>query len=119
MDKDAHRPKLPPRAPRDKPVICDVTDERLTLTWQPGEVPAHALQTSVTYIVERRCPPSKNWIEIVADLTDTKYMMKDYRPEKDYMFRIRAANDYGSSDPSMAAQLFAKPGGYSCENSFE
>ena len=37
--------------------------------------------------------------------------MKNYRPEKDYMFRVRAANDYGISEASMANTLFAKSGG--------
>jgi len=41
---------------------------------------------------------------------DTTYVMKDYRPEKDYMFRIRAGNEYGVSDPSMSSTLFAKSG---------
>lgn len=36
--------------------------------------------------------------------------MKNYKCEKDYMFRVRASNAYGISEPSMSATLFAKAG---------
>ena len=76
----------------------------------PGELPDYAVQTDIYYIVERRCPPSKNWLEIGNDIKETSFIMKGYRPEKDYMFRVRAANVYGIGDPSMSATLFAKHG---------
>ena len=66
--------------------------------------------TCISYIVERRVPPSKRWIEIGSDLTKLSHVMKDYKSQKDYMFRIRASNDYGISEPSMSASLVAKPG---------
>jgi len=81
------------------------------LTWLPGELPEYALATDIFYIVERRCPPSKNWLEIATDVKETSYTMKDYRPEKDYMFRIRASNEFGISDPSLSATVFSKPAG--------
>jgi len=33
------------------------------LSWLPGELPDYALMTDILYVVERRCPPSKNWLE--------------------------------------------------------
>ena len=81
------------------------------LSWLPAELPDYALHTEIFYVVERRCPPSKNWLEIASDLRDTGYVMKDYRPEKDYMFRIRATNEYGISDPSLSATVFSKQPG--------
>ena len=57
-----------------------------------------------------RCPPSKHWIEIAMDLKELSFHMKNYRCDKDYMFRVRASNEYGISEPSMSATLFAKPG---------
>jgi hypothetical protein len=107
---ESRKEHLPPRAPRDKPVISDVTENSLKLAWGDGEIPVYAVQTEIHYTVERRCPPSKNWIEVASDLKETTWFMKDYRPEKDYMFRIRATNEYGISDPSMSATLFATPG---------
>ena len=56
-----------------------------------------------------RCPPRREWIECVAEWTDATFEFKDYNPEKDYMFRVKAYNEYGTSDPSMSTQLFAKP----------
>ena len=46
--------KLPPRSPRDKPSIFDVTDSTLKLTWGEAEFTSHAEVTPVYYIVERR-----------------------------------------------------------------
>jgi hypothetical protein len=80
------------------------------ITWQPGELPEYAVATDIYYTVERRCPPSKNWLEIASDVKETSYIMKDYRSEKDYMFRIRAGNEYGVSEPSMSTTTFAKLG---------
>ncbi len=80
------------------------------LTWQAASLPDNALPSDIYYIVERRNPPSKSWLEIATDLEECTYVMKNYRPEKDYMFRIRAGNQYGISDPSTSATMFAKPG---------
>ena len=60
--------RLPPKTPRDKPLIFDVTDDSLSLSWQPSEIPAYAEQTEIFYIVERRCPPKKEWIEIATEV---------------------------------------------------
>ena len=81
------------------------------MSWLPGELPDYALMTDILYVVERRCPPSKNWLEIASDVRETEFTMKDYRAEKDYMFRIRASNEYGISDPSLSATVFSKLAG--------
>jgi hypothetical protein len=106
---EVKRECLPPKAPRDKPNIYDVTGDSLSLSWQPADLPANAVITPIYYVIERRCPPSKNWIEVASDLKECSYTMKDYRCDKDYMFRIRAGNDYGISDPSLSNTLFARP----------
>ena len=79
--------------------------ESVDISWQSSDA-------AVYYVVERRCPPSRNWLEVATDLTDTAYTMTDYQPEKDYMLRVRAANDFGMSDASPATTLFAKIGRY-------
>jgi hypothetical protein len=85
---------------------CDV----LRISWSPGELPDYAVTTDIYYVVERRCPPSKNWLEIASDVKETTYTMRDYRSEKDYMFRIRSGNEFGVSDPTTSTTLFAKLG---------
>ena len=51
---EARKEKRAPKAPRDKPVISDVTDDSLRVTWQPAELPDFAQQTDILYSVERR-----------------------------------------------------------------
>ena len=109
VKKEPPKDKLPPRAIRDKPIIFDVTFDSLMVSWKPSEIPSYGEQTEITYIVERRSPPNKKWIEVAMDLKTTSWFMRDYKPEKDYMFRVRAQNQYGMSDPSMSATLFAAP----------
>ena len=65
---------------------------------------------TVTYLLERRCPPSRNWIQLVSDLQEPLYVMKEYHSEKDYMFRVRACNKFGVSDATLASTLYAKLG---------
>ena len=75
------------------------------------QVRAHdTLNPQIVAFVFDRCPPSKHWIEIAMDLKELSFHMKNYRCDKDYMFRVRASNEYGISEPSMSATLFAKPG---------
>ncbi|ESO11844.1 hypothetical protein HELRODRAFT_166915 [Helobdella robusta] len=104
---DPRNDKLPPKTPRDKPMIKDF-ENKLEISWHASEFSENAISTDVYYVVERRCPPSRNWIEIANDIKDTKYIMNEYRSEKDYMFRIRAGNEFGVSDPTLAASVFAK-----------
>ena len=44
-----------------------------------------------------------------TDIKGVSYRMTGYKPEKDYMFRVRAVNKYGISDPSMTSTLFSAP----------
>ena len=103
-----HQKVSPPPVPREKPhVFVGRGSESVDISWQSvtSDAPLY-------YIVERRCPPSRNWLEVATDIKDTSYTMTDYQSEKDYMLRVRAANDYGVSDPSPPTSLFAKIGVY-------
>jgi len=111
--QDRESPPAKDRRSTTEPTPPTADVER-RLSWLPGELPDYALTTDVYYIVERRCPPSKNWLEIASDVRETSYTMNDYRPEKDYMFRIRATNEYGISDPSLSATVFSKLAGARC-----
>ncbi len=53
-EESKKKEKLPPKAPKEKPVIFDITHNSLKLTWLPSEIPAYAEQTSISYIVEKR-----------------------------------------------------------------
>lgn len=51
--------KLPPKPPKEKPVIFDITQNSLKLSWQPSEIPPYGEQTPIFYIVERRSVPRR------------------------------------------------------------
>ena len=54
--------------------------------------------------------PSSVWEKIHSSLEDTMLNIQDgFDPERDYLFRIRAQNEYGLSDPSMPATFYGKP----------
>ena len=107
--RESRRQKsTPPPVPREKPhVFVGRGGESVDISWQ-----SVTSDISIYYIVERRCPPSRNWLEVATNITDTSYTMTDYQSEKDYMLRVRAGNDYGISDPSPPTTLFAKIGTY-------
>ena len=43
-------------------------------------------------------------------------MVRKFNPTKDYLFRLRAENDFGVSDPSMSVSYYGKRGeSFSCE----
>lgn len=81
----------------------------LTLRWKPSSLPQYALQTKIWYIVEQRIPPDADWTKLVSDLTDTELRVK-YATNKDYYFRVRAANEFGIAEPSMPVMMRKKEG---------
>lgn len=81
----------------------------MTLRWKPSSLPQYALQTKIWYIVEQRIPPDSDWTKIASDLTDTELRVK-YAVNKDYYFRVRAANEFGIAEPSMPVMMRKKEG---------
>ncbi|XP_064598573.1 obscurin-like isoform X2 [Liolophura sinensis] len=98
-----------PRAPTGRPTISEVKDTTLELSWFPARVPAYMKQTPVTYSVEIREPPSTNWAPLVSGLKETGYSVENLKPKKDYMFRVRAENEHGTSEPTLPAILERPP----------
>ena len=54
----------------------------------------------VEYIVERKDMHSGSWRELKSGLGVTSFCVSGLKPDKDYMFRVRAENSCGVSDPS-------------------
>ncbi|GAB1597543.1 obscurin-like [Argonauta hians] len=96
----------PPRAPKGRPKITEESGSGLTLTWKPARVPSYAKNCCISYIIEIREPPALQWNTFVSDLSETSHNITDINSEQDYMFRVRAANEYGASDPSLPATLY-------------
>lgn len=59
-----------------------------------------------------RNPPNLDWRELVTSLTSTNTDIKGLHPRLDYLFRIRAWNEYGCSEPSLPVSLHRPIGVY-------
>lgn len=101
---------VPPRIPSSRPLISHQYPDRLTLSWMPARVPSYVKSQKLTYIVEVREPPSSLWRSLTDDLRDTEYDVTDLNPEQDYLFRVRAKNEYGLSEPTMPASVIRERG---------
>jgi hypothetical protein len=64
----------------------------------------------VIYIIEKREPPGHVWTVLAKDITGHKFEITGLNPEQDYMFRVRARNEFGLSDPTLPMTLFRDRG---------
>ncbi|XP_053385363.1 uncharacterized protein LOC123538773 isoform X2 [Mercenaria mercenaria] len=97
---------VPPRMASSRPLSSSVGPDRLTLTWSPCRTPSYVKVSNVTYIIEKREPPGHVWTVLAKDITGHKFEVTGLNPEQDYMFRIRARNEFGLSDPTLPMTLF-------------
>nr|XP_022325338.1 uncharacterized protein LOC111125634 isoform X8 [Crassostrea virginica] len=105
IKREPQSPGVPPRIPSSRPLISHQYPDRLTLSWMPARVPSYVKNQRLTYIVEVREPPSTLWRSLIDDLRDTEFDVTDLNPEQDYLFRVRAKNEYGLSEPTMPASV--------------
>ena len=47
---------------------------------------------------------------LAKEIQGTKYDIKGLNPDQDYMFRVRARNDFGTSDPTLPMTLYRERG---------
>lgn len=76
----------------------------------PARVPSYVKSQKLTYIVEVREPPSTLWRSLTDNLRDTEYDVTNLNPEQDYLFRVRAKNEYGLSEPTMPVSVIRERG---------
>ncbi|XP_076832870.1 roundabout homolog 2 isoform X2 [Brachyhypopomus gauderio] len=102
----AGTPSLPPASlalqlpgPPQKPVVTDVTQDSVTLTWQPNQ---HEGGTAVTsYVIEAFSQSvGSTWQTVAEQVKQEKHTALGLFPNTVYLFIVRAANSYGLSDPS-------------------
>ncbi|CAH1789060.1 unnamed protein product [Owenia fusiformis] len=96
---------VPPRAPLDVPYITNLADTSFTLNWSPARLAPMSKPSPITYSIEVQDPPSFDWKKIFDGISDTCYNIGDIDPKKDYRYRVRAHNEFGVSEPTMAARL--------------
>ena len=98
---------VPPRLPLDKPDMTEDDQSTVSLRWRPALVPDRARDKyPVTYSIEVKNPPNLEWRDIETGLTGLSHTLKNIHPEFDYMFRIRAHNEFGSSEATLPVSLY-------------
>lgn len=88
-----------------RPLITNHYGGNLLLTWGPARVPSYVKGSSLKYTVEKREPPHSTWTVLADNVEDNEYDVTGLNPERDYMFRIRAKNQFGASDPTMPCSV--------------
>ncbi|XP_037043462.1 obscurin isoform X3 [Bradysia coprophila] len=101
---DKHKKTGAPTPLSDRPIICRMTDKRLTLSWKPS-VPVGP-RFPVTYQVEMLDLPEGDWVTVRTGLRSCACDIRNLEPFKDYRFRVRVENKYGVSDPSPYVQTY-------------
>ncbi|XP_036416319.1 roundabout homolog 3 [Colossoma macropomum] len=85
--------------PPQKPVVTDVTQSSVTLTWQPNQHEGGAAVTS--YIIEAFSQSvGSTWQTVADQVKQEKHTVSGLYPNTVYLFIVRAVNSYGLSDPS-------------------
>jgi len=49
------------------------------------------------------------WVEVVRNITETTHRLTGFEPHIDCIYRVRACNEFGVSDPTMPASYYGKP----------
>ena len=66
--------------------------------------------------MEQRQPPNLEWVKIATDVKEAELHNIRINRTKDYYWRVKAANEFGFSEPSMPIMLKKKEGASSLLN---
>ncbi|XP_069107585.1 twitchin-like isoform X2 [Argopecten irradians] len=103
---------VPPRMPSSRPMITNQAGNLLTLAWLPARVPSYVKGSNMTYLVEMRKPPSHLWLKLIDNVEETEFDVYDLQEEQDYMFRVKAKNEFGCSEPTMPLSIIRNKDDY-------
>ncbi|XP_066544508.1 myosin light chain kinase, smooth muscle isoform X2 [Amia ocellicauda] len=91
-----------PEPPAGVPCASDIRSSTLTLSWYgPTYDGGSAVQS---YTLEIWNSVDKQWKDLTT-CRSTSYNIQDLLPDREYKFRLRAANIYGVSEPSQESEL--------------
>ncbi|KAF6120492.1 myosin light chain kinase [Phyllostomus discolor] len=93
-----------PDPPAGTPCASDIRSSSLTLSWYGSSYDGGSAVQS--YSVEIWDSVDKAWKEL-ATCRSTSFNVQDLLPDRDYKFRVRAINVYGTSEPSQESELTA------------
>jgi len=82
----------------DKPLICQMSDTKATLTWKPA-IPLGP-NLAPYYMVEMSEYPEGDWEEVYEEVRGITCDINGLVPLRDYRFRVSVRNRFGLSDPS-------------------
>ncbi|XP_066148174.1 obscurin isoform X4 [Euwallacea fornicatus] len=97
-DFDKHKRSGAPVPLADPPIISQMTDRHLTLSWKPS-IPSGPREP-VTYQLEMCELPNGDWFTVRTGIRSCTCGVRNLEPFRDYKFRVRVENKYGVSDPS-------------------
>ncbi|ELK23349.1 Myosin light chain kinase, smooth muscle [Myotis davidii] len=98
------KPEDKPDPPAGTPCASDIRSSSLTLSWYGSSYDGGSAVQS--YSVEIWDSVDKTWKEL-ATCRSTSFNVQDLLPDRDYKFRVRAINVYGTSEPSQESELTA------------
>ncbi|XP_041468950.1 twitchin-like isoform X3 [Lytechinus variegatus] len=86
-----------PTAPQGPIEYSEFTKESVRLSWKAPEQDGNSAVSG--YSVERRSPKNDIWTRVTSSAPTTSCVVKDLTYQNDYVFRICAINQYGTSEP--------------------
>ncbi|XP_076723332.1 myosin light chain kinase, smooth muscle isoform X3 [Callospermophilus lateralis] len=93
-----------PDPPAGTPCASDIRSSSLTLSWYGSSYDGGSAVQS--YSVEIWDSVDKTWKEL-ATCRSTSFNVQELLPDREYKFRVRAINVYGTSEPSQESELTA------------
>ncbi|XP_064646398.1 twitchin-like isoform X5 [Lineus longissimus] len=100
-----------PEAILEKPFLLELGPDTAKISWRAPRLPTSLSRYQAkpyTYIIEVRDQSGNEWRKLAGDIRDTSYVIKDLLPDRDYLYRVRAQNEYGVSDPSLPVMKYRK-----------
>lgn len=93
----------PPEGPVE---ISDIDSDACSLSWNK---PLEDGGSNITNYVVEKCDVSRgDWVTAVSSVSKTSCRLGKLIPGKEYVFRIRAENRFGLSDPIQSDRMVAK-----------
>uniref|UniRef100_A0A8C3RA48 Myosin light chain kinase, smooth muscle n=1 Tax=Cyanoderma ruficeps TaxID=181631 RepID=A0A8C3RA48_9PASS len=91
-----------PDPPAGTPCASDIRSSSLTLSWYGSSYDGGSAVQS--YTVEIWNSVDKEWTDLTT-CRSTSFNVQDLQADREYKFRVRAANVYGISEPSQESEL--------------
>nr|XP_056717065.1 myosin light chain kinase, smooth muscle isoform X2 [Euleptes europaea] len=91
-----------PDPPAGRPCASDIRCSSLTISWYGSSYDGGSAVQS--YTVEIWNTLENKWTDLTT-CRSTSYNVQDLLPDREYKFRVRAANVYGISEPSQESEL--------------